>query len=405
MLPRQRSVADAQVLRRKGRLQEQDPLIEFMMGMHATHSSPEVMAKVEGWIGEHIRDPRRSALCRLVPGIGRFLLPLNLVAALEEYDDFGYLSQRKYVRPNFAEIRHVLNIAQVHAVSPSLGLLTFDADGTLYEDGAHIEEDSEMIDRIVALLSRGVKVAIVTAAGYTEEAAFEGRIAGLLLAFQSLPRDVWSKFFVMGGECNYLLRVERPGTDKEGRGGDGMGPLGLEFIPEAEWKSPEMLAWSEEDITQVLDQGQAALLEAADRMKVEVQLVRKERSVGVVPMSPTVYECLEEITLAAQVQLGGDPSNIPHCAFNGGGDCFVDVGNKGYGIDSLMRMLEVEPLQVMHVGDRFTVTGNDAVAKSKFGILWVANPDETNWYLSILQNDIDSQQAAGSVAPSALKTF
>ena len=189
-----------------------------------------------------------------------------------------------------------------------------------------------------------------------------------------------------------------------------MRPLGLEFIPEAEWKSPEMLAWSEADITQLLDQGEAALLEAAGRMKVEVQLVRKERSVGVVPTSPTVYECLEEITLAAQVQLDGDPSNIPHCAFNGGGDCFVDVGNKGYGIDSLMRMLEVESLQVMHVGDRFTVTGNDAVAKSKFGILWVANPEETNWYLSILQNDIDnigqdSQQAADSVAPSALKTF
>ena len=220
-------VADAQVLRRKGRLQEQDPLIEFIMGMHATHTSAEAMAKVEDWIAEHIRDPRRSRLSRMVPGVGRFLLPLHLRSALEEYDGFGYLTARQYVPPNFAEIRHVLNIAQVHAVSPHLGLVTFDADGTLYADGAHIEEDSEMIDRIVALLACGVKVAIVTAAGYTEEAAFEGRIEGLLMAFRSLPESVWSNFYVMGGECNYLLRVverhagAQRGPLDAGRGGGG----------------------------------------------------------------------------------------------------------------------------------------------------------------------------------------
>merc|ERR1711904_122620 len=97
--------------------------------------------------------------------------------------------------------------------------------------------------------------------------------------------------------------------------------------------------------------------------------------------------CLEEITLTAQVQLNGDPSNIPHCAFNGGGDCFIDVGNKAYGIDSLVRMFKMEPKQVMHVGDRFTVTGNDAVAKSKFGIL------------SILQNDLDHSRGTGGGPP------
>jgi len=53
----------------------------------------------------------------------------------------------------------------------------------------------------------------------------------------------------------------------------------------------------------------------------------------------------------------------------------------------------------MHVGDRFTVTGNDAVAKSKFGILWVANPQETNWYLSILQNDLDHSRGTGGGPP------
>jgi IMP and pyridine-specific 5'-nucleotidase len=39
----------------------------------------------------------------------------------------------------------------------------------------------------------------------------------------------------MGGECNYLLRVN-PHTKH------------LEFVPDEEWMTPEMLAWDEEDI-------------------------------------------------------------------------------------------------------------------------------------------------------------
>lgn len=57
-------------------------------------------------------------------------------------------------------------LAQVHASADTLRLITFDADGTLYADGAHIEQDSLMISLIVALMRAGVHVAIVTAAGY-----------------------------------------------------------------------------------------------------------------------------------------------------------------------------------------------------------------------------------------------
>lgn len=39
----------------------------------------------------------------------------------------------------------------------------------------------------------------------------------------------------MGGECNYLLRVN-PNTKH------------LEFVQDDEWMTPEMLAWDEEDI-------------------------------------------------------------------------------------------------------------------------------------------------------------
>ena len=93
----------------------QDPLIEFMRTMHATHTSEEVMAKMERWVAEHRADPVRSRLRRLIPGVGAFFTPLGLVQALREYDEFFALSRRVYVPPNFAELRHVLNIAQVGA--------------------------------------------------------------------------------------------------------------------------------------------------------------------------------------------------------------------------------------------------------------------------------------------------
>lgn len=80
-----------------------------------------------------LRAPRRSGdLCRAVTsGCGLSLLVQT--EALEEYDLFSHISQRRYVPPNFAEIRHILNISQVHASAEHMQLITFDADGTLYE--------------------------------------------------------------------------------------------------------------------------------------------------------------------------------------------------------------------------------------------------------------------------------
>ena len=49
----------------------------------------------------------------MVPTLGSFFTHLNLVEAFQEYDRFFALSRRTYVPPNFAELRHILNIAQV----------------------------------------------------------------------------------------------------------------------------------------------------------------------------------------------------------------------------------------------------------------------------------------------------
>jgi hypothetical protein len=45
------------------------------------------------------------------------LLEIRCALLRAEYDEFFSLSRRKFVLPNFAEIRHVLNIAQVGALS------------------------------------------------------------------------------------------------------------------------------------------------------------------------------------------------------------------------------------------------------------------------------------------------
>jgi IMP-specific 5'-nucleotidase len=61
---------------------------------------------------EHRQDADRSKLKRLVPSIGQMFTDLPLVAAFEEYDRHFSLSRRRFVPPNFAEMRHILNIAQ-----------------------------------------------------------------------------------------------------------------------------------------------------------------------------------------------------------------------------------------------------------------------------------------------------
>ena len=208
-LQRAWSAEDAHVLRRKGHLKEQDRFIEFIISMCHTHAPGEAFRKMETWVLEHRAAPKGSTLSRLVPSVGEFFTHLPLGQALDSYDEFSGLSRRRFVAPNFAEVRHVLNMAQVKASAPALRLITFDADGTLYADGAHFERDNAMIRKIIALLSAGLHVGVVTAAGYPGDASrFEGRLKGLLAAFCAVPsgEELMSRFHLMGGECNYLLR-------------------------------------------------------------------------------------------------------------------------------------------------------------------------------------------------------
>jgi IMP and pyridine-specific 5'-nucleotidase len=59
-------------------------------------------------------------------------------------------------------------------------LVTFDGDVTLYDDGTSFRADNPALPCLLRLLKRGVKVGIVTAAGYTDASKYYGRLQGLL---------------------------------------------------------------------------------------------------------------------------------------------------------------------------------------------------------------------------------
>ena len=376
---------DAPLQRRKGHLKEQDALIEFIISLCRTHSVAEAFAKTERWVDE-AREGKSSTLRRLVPTLGDFFTRLPLCAALERYDAWSGLTRRRYVAPNFAEVRHCLNLAQVSASAATLRCITFDADGTLYADGHHFREDNAMINKILALLHVGLHVGIVTAAGYPGEAVrYEQRLGALLDAFRDrgLAPDVAARFHVVGGECNYLLQLDAN--------------LRLVFVPPEQWQLPEMLAWTQADIDGLLDTAQACLLAEAEALRLPVELIRKPRACGVVPTAPhTVYETLEDLALRLQDELAR-ATDMPFCAFNGGNDVFVDVGNKSLGLQALQRYLGVAPNQVVHCGDRFTVTGNDNNVRGCCSILWVANPDETAFMIGILLDEMQRARAKRAI--------
>jgi IMP and pyridine-specific 5'-nucleotidase len=75
-----------------------------------------------------------------------------------------------------------------------------------------------------------------------------------------------------------------------------------------------------------------------------VQVIRKERAVGIIPTNSTLYEVLEDLAITVDMQLLDEP--VPFCAFNGGGDVFVDIGNKSLGLHALKKYLGARAHQV-----------------------------------------------------------
>ncbi|KAL2758337.1 hypothetical protein ACRALDRAFT_2133209 [Sodiomyces alcalophilus JCM 7366] len=354
----------------------------------------EILRDVEHMIDDHIARQNShntipSKLTMLVPTAGPFFTRLPLEAAFKYQDSRRHISSRRYVCPSFNDIRLTLNSAQAMAVtSGSLQLATFDGDVTLYDDGQSLEPSSPVVPRIMDLLRRDVKVGIVTAAGYTTADGYYGRLHGLLDALAASP-DLTHRqkrnMVVMGGEANYLFEVD-----------PDAGPSRLRAVPRAEWLTPEMAAWSEQGIVALLDVAEAALRECVRSMSLPAVIVRKDRAVGIVPSDPSIIiprESLEETVLVVQriLELSalGERAErtIPFCAFNGGRDVFVDIGDKSWGVTVCQKwfaMRDGDPdgmirgENTLHVGDQFLSAGsNDFKARSVGTTAWIASPAET----------------------------
>jgi IMP and pyridine-specific 5'-nucleotidase len=158
-----------------------------------------------------------------------------------------------------------------------------------------------------------------------------------------------------------------------------------------------MAAWDERDIAQVLDVAEAALRDCIKTMNLPATLLRKDRAVGLIPDPPTARiprESLEETVLVVQkiLELSGPgrQRRVPFCAFNGGRDVFVDIGDQSWGVTVCQRWFGASAsggrdgegailgADTLHVGDQFLSAGaNDFRARSVGTTAWIASPAET----------------------------
>lgn len=238
--------------------------------------------------------PDRSKLKLLVPTVANFFTPLALHDAFIYQDQHRAISYRRFVPPSFNDVRLVLNTAQIMSLvrSGPIELVTFDGDVTLYDDGMNLLPENPIIPKILQLMRRGSKIGIVTAAGYTEASRYYERLFGLLHAIQEsdLPLESKQGFIIMGGESSFCFKF------------DGNSPDLLTFVPREEWVLKEMLLWSDADVTELLDIAEASLRDTVKNMRMNAEVVRKERAVGIIPKNGDRFcrETLEETVLIVQ---------------------------------------------------------------------------------------------------------
>lgn len=234
---------------------------------------------------------------------------------------------------------------------------------------------------------------------------------------------------IMGGEANYLFEYS------------GSSPHRLAPVPRDQWLTPEMASWSEADIAALLDVAESALRDCVRSMNLPATIVRKDRAVGIIPKDPSIRiarESLEETVLVVQrilelsslgtpatvrpatdggvmavgggvnvnsAPVPGTPSagrgRVPFCAFNGGRDVFVDIGDKSWGVAVCQQWFGahgtantatmvgrqgsisggiggIRAHNTLHVGDQFLSAGsNDFKARSVGTTAWIASPAET----------------------------
>ncbi|KAK2733585.1 IMP 5'-nucleotidase [Myotisia sp. PD_48] len=341
----------------------------------------EIMRDVESLINDHIEHQKagtsgRSKLKLLIPPVGTFFTPLLLEAAFKYQDQQRFISHRRFVPPSFNDIRLTLNTAQLMGLvhRSEVQLITFDGDVTLYEDGGSITPDSPVIPRMIRLLQQNKRVGIVTAAGYSSGDKYKERLYGLLEAIQetsSLTKTQKNHLVVLGGESNFMYEFDPNSPDL------------LTYKPRGEWQLEEMKLWKDSDVKELLDIAEAALRDCVTNLNLPAAILRKEKAVGIYPLEGHRMhrEQLEETVLVAQQTIEMSPvgKRLPFCAFNGGNDVFVDIGDKSWGVLSCQKYFGgIERSKTLHVGDQFLSAGaNDFKARLACTTAWVSSPTET----------------------------
>jgi IMP and pyridine-specific 5'-nucleotidase len=153
-----------------------------------------------------------------------------------------------------------------------------------------------------------------------------------------------------------------------------------------------MSTWTQPTITSLLDLAESSLCECVTNLSLPATILRKERAVGIIPSVPGSKfprESLEETVLVVQkkLEMSEVGKKLPFCAFNGGNDVFVDIGDKSWGVlvcqnyfgGRLKREGEsIRGERTLHVGDQFLSAGsNDFKARVVGTTAWIANPAET----------------------------
>ncbi|KAF7899872.1 hypothetical protein EAF00_004208 [Botryotinia globosa] len=350
----------------------------------------EIMQDIEDMIDDHIAHQKvglggQSKLKLLVPSIGTFFTRLPLADAFRYQDRKRFISSRRFVPPSFNDIRLILNTAQLMGVTSagSVDLATFDGDVTLYDDGKSLEPTNPVIERIINLMSHNTKIGIVTAAGYTEAEKYYGRLHGLLEAIKAsaiLTPEQKQNLIVMGGESNFLFTY------------DASSPYLLTHHHRRSWILPSMSTWTQPSITALLDLAEFSLRECVTNLDLPAIILRKERAVGIVPREPGykfARESLEETVLVVQkkLEMSRVGRSLPFCAFNGGNDVFVDIGDKSWGVLVCQKFFGgnvedesqwIKKDKTLHVGDQFLSAGsNDFKARVVGTTAWIASPRET----------------------------
>ncbi|EER28523.1 IMP-specific 5'-nucleotidase family protein [Coccidioides posadasii C735 delta SOWgp] len=341
----------------------------------------EIMRDVEHLVNEHIEHQLsgrngRSTLGMLIPSVGTFFTPLLLEEAFKYQDKKRFISSRRFVPPSFNDIRLTLNTAQLMGLvhRSQVQLITFDGDVTLYEDGASLTPDNEVISRIIRLLRQDKQVGIVTAAGYTSADKYYERLHGLLDMVHSTTELTPAQkkcLIILGGESNFMFEF------------DPSSPHRLKWVPRSQWLLDEMKGWTERDIKELLDVAEAALRDCVSNLNLPASILRKERAVGIYPLQGHKMhrEQLEETVLVAQQRVETSPvgRRLPFCAFNGGSDVFVDIGDKSWGVLCCQSFFGgIDRSKTLHIGDQFLSAGaNDFKARLACTTAWVSNPGET----------------------------